>query len=157
MGRCGASSGHWRGCSRRRSSRQAAGEAWLAASSHAIAADGRITHQPQAIRDRLAQADAFVHAQDLPESDLLLAGDYAAHEAGFEVHGWTFRPTTLEAAFLLTQPYIDMGLDGFFTDFPDLTRQVIQANQIVPIPLPASGLVLIGGLGALIALRRRRR
>ncbi|MCJ1898781.1 MULTISPECIES: cobaltochelatase subunit CobN [Paracoccus] len=63
--------------------RQAAGEAWLAASSHAIAADGRITHQPQAIRDRLAQADAFVHAQDLPESDLLLAGDYAAHEAGF--------------------------------------------------------------------------
>ncbi|MFC3570880.1 cobaltochelatase subunit CobN [Paracoccus simplex] len=63
--------------------RQAAGEAWLAASSHAIAADGRITHQPQAIRDRLARADAFVHAQDLPESDLLLAGDYAAHEAGF--------------------------------------------------------------------------
>lgn len=63
--------------------RQAAGEAWLAAASHAIGADGRITHQPQAIRDRLAQADAFVHAQDLPESDLLLAGDYAAHEAGF--------------------------------------------------------------------------
>ncbi|WP_104491435.1 cobaltochelatase subunit CobN [Paracoccus denitrificans] len=63
--------------------RQAAGEAWLAASSHAIGADGRISHQPQAIRDRLAGADAFVHAQDLPESDLLLAGDYAAHEAGF--------------------------------------------------------------------------
>ncbi|WP_199259211.1 cobaltochelatase subunit CobN [Paracoccus binzhouensis] len=63
--------------------RQAAGEAWLAASSHAIAADGRISHQPQAIRDRLAGADAFVHAQDLPESDLLLAGDHAAHEAGF--------------------------------------------------------------------------
>ncbi|CAM3093399.1 cobaltochelatase CobN [Paracoccus aminovorans] len=63
--------------------RQAAGEAWLAASSHAIAADGTIAHRPQAIRDRLAGADAFVHAQDLPESDLLLAGDYAAHEAGF--------------------------------------------------------------------------
>lgn len=63
--------------------RAQAGEAWLAASSHAIGADGRITHQPQAIRDRLAGADAFVHAQDLPESDLLLASDYAAHEAGF--------------------------------------------------------------------------
>ena len=63
--------------------RQAAGEAWLAASSHAIGADGAVTHQPQAIRDRLAGADAFVHAQDLAESDLLLAGDYAAHEAGF--------------------------------------------------------------------------
>lgn len=63
--------------------RAAAGDAWLSASSHAIGADGAITHQPQAIRDRLAGADAFVHAQDLPESDLLLASDYAAHEAGF--------------------------------------------------------------------------
>ena len=63
--------------------RAQAGEAWLAASSHAIGADGAISHQPQAIRDRLAGADAFVHAQDLPESDLLLASDYAAHEAGF--------------------------------------------------------------------------
>ncbi|KGJ05389.1 cobaltochelatase CobN subunit [Paracoccus halophilus] len=63
--------------------RAAAGEAWLAASSHAIGADGAITHRPQAIRDRLARADTFVHAQDLPESDLLLASDYAAHEAGF--------------------------------------------------------------------------
>ena len=63
--------------------RALAGEAWLAASSHAIGADGAITHQPQAIRARLALADGFVHAQDLPESDLLLAADYAAHEAGF--------------------------------------------------------------------------
>jgi len=31
----------------------------------------------------LKTADSFVHAQDLPESDVLLAGDYAAHEAGF--------------------------------------------------------------------------
>ena len=63
--------------------RVAAGEAWLAASSHAIGADGKIRHAPQAIRDRLAGVDVFVHAQDLPESDLLLAADYAAHEAGF--------------------------------------------------------------------------
>lgn len=61
----------------------AAGEAWLAASSYAIGADGGIRHDPQAIRDRLAVADGFVHAQDLPESDLLLASDHAAHEAGF--------------------------------------------------------------------------
>jgi cobaltochelatase CobN len=32
---------------------------------------------------RVAGADAFVHLQDLPETDLLLAADYAAHEAGF--------------------------------------------------------------------------
>jgi cobaltochelatase CobN len=35
------------------------------------------------IRDRVAQADSFVHGQDLPETDLLVASDYAAHEAGF--------------------------------------------------------------------------
>ncbi|MFH5773020.1 cobaltochelatase subunit CobN [Paracoccus sp. NGMCC 1.201697] len=63
--------------------RRAAGEAWLAASSHAIGADGQVRHAPDAIRARLAQADAFVHAQDLPETDLLLAADHAAHEAGF--------------------------------------------------------------------------
>ncbi len=62
--------------------RRAAGEAWLAASAWAI--DGA-----EAIRDadgiaaRVEGADAFVHLQDLPETDLLLAADYAGHEAGF--------------------------------------------------------------------------
>ena len=35
------------------------------------------------MRRRIAAADAFVHLQDLPETDLLLAADYAAHQAGF--------------------------------------------------------------------------
>ena len=35
------------------------------------------------IRARVASADSFVHLQDLPETDLLLASDYATHEAGF--------------------------------------------------------------------------
>jgi cobaltochelatase CobN len=34
------------------------------------------------IEARLKGTDAFVHIQDLPETDLLLAADYAAHEAG---------------------------------------------------------------------------
>lgn len=63
--------------------RDLAGEAWLAASSHTITADGSVRADPGAIKARLAGADAFVHAQDLPEGDLLLAQDYAAHEAGF--------------------------------------------------------------------------
>jgi cobaltochelatase CobN len=63
--------------------RQAAGEAWLAASSWAIAADGSVTEDRAGIERRVRGADAFVHAQDLAESDLLLAADYAAHEAGF--------------------------------------------------------------------------
>ena len=63
--------------------RQAAAEAWLAASSWAIGPDGVPRRERAALEARLACADSFVHAQDLPESDLLLAADYAAHEAGF--------------------------------------------------------------------------
>ncbi|AWM00469.1 cobaltochelatase subunit CobN [Bradyrhizobium amphicarpaeae] len=62
--------------------RDAAGEAWLSASSWAFSADGEIRHDRAGIEQRLAEADAFVHVQDLPETDLLLAADYAAHEAG---------------------------------------------------------------------------
>ncbi|AYJ85047.1 cobaltochelatase subunit CobN (plasmid) [Sphingomonas paeninsulae] len=66
--------------------RRAAGEAWLAASDHAF--DGTsdatgATADPEGLRQRVEGADAFVHLQDLPETDLLLAADYAAHEAGF--------------------------------------------------------------------------
>jgi cobaltochelatase CobN len=63
--------------------RTAAGEAWIIASSWAIGADGQSRDDRGALEARLRAADSFVHAQDLPESDLLLAGDYAAHEAGF--------------------------------------------------------------------------
>ena len=62
--------------------RRRAGEAWLAASSWAL--DGETAaHDPAGLRGQVAAADGFVHPQDLPESDLLLAADYAAHEAGF--------------------------------------------------------------------------
>ncbi|MBR0906192.1 cobaltochelatase subunit CobN [Bradyrhizobium liaoningense] len=62
--------------------RDAAGEAWLSASSWAFRADGALQPDRAGIEQRLASADAFVHVQDLPETDLLLAADYAAHEAG---------------------------------------------------------------------------
>jgi cobaltochelatase CobN len=62
--------------------RQAAGEAWLSASSWTVTADGAMTCDRPGIEARLRAADAFVHMQDLPETDLLLASDYAAHEAG---------------------------------------------------------------------------
>ncbi|WP_415836477.1 cobaltochelatase subunit CobN, partial [Palleronia rufa] len=62
--------------------RRTAGEAWLAASAYAH--DGPVPVQDSGgLHDRVAAADSFVHAQDLAESDLLLAGDYATHEAGF--------------------------------------------------------------------------
>ncbi|MCV3271377.1 cobaltochelatase subunit CobN [Roseobacter sinensis] len=62
--------------------RRAAGEAWLTASAWALDGEAAV-EQGAGIRARLAAADSFVHAQDLPETDLLLAADYAAHEAGF--------------------------------------------------------------------------
>jgi cobaltochelatase CobN len=63
-------------------SREVAGEAWLSASSWAFASDGEMRPDREGIEARLASAEAFVHTQDLPETDLLLAADYAAHEAG---------------------------------------------------------------------------
>ncbi|CUH80831.1 cobaltochelatase subunit CobN [Tropicibacter naphthalenivorans] len=62
--------------------RRAAGEAWLRASAWAYDGD-KAQQNTQGIAARVAGADSFIHLQDLPETDLLLAGDYAAHEAGF--------------------------------------------------------------------------
>lgn len=62
--------------------RMAAGEAWLAASAWALDGDKQ-TRDMDGLKARVAQADTFVHLQDLPETDLLLAEDYATHEAGF--------------------------------------------------------------------------
>ncbi|GAB1363863.1 hypothetical protein MASR1M32_30990 [Rhodobacter sp.] len=63
--------------------RDAAAEAWLSASSFAIDAQGGIAPARAALEARLRGADAFAHVQDLPETDILMAPDYAAHEAGF--------------------------------------------------------------------------
>lgn len=62
--------------------RRAAGTAWLKASAWALYGN-RATHDPDGIATRVKQADSFVHLQDLPETDLLLAQDYATHQAGF--------------------------------------------------------------------------
>jgi cobaltochelatase CobN len=65
-----------------REARRQAGQAWIASSSWAFGADGEMKPDRAGIEARLGKADSFVHVQDLPETDLLLAADYAAHEAG---------------------------------------------------------------------------
>lgn len=60
-------------------SAEAAGFAWL--QNSVFGADG--TADREALEARIRAADGFVLSQDLPETDLLLAMDYAAHEAGF--------------------------------------------------------------------------
>ena len=63
--------------------RAAAGEAWLAASEWAIDAGGVSHNARAALEARVLAADGFAHVQDLAETDVLLASDYAAHEGGF--------------------------------------------------------------------------
>jgi cobaltochelatase CobN len=63
--------------------RARAGEAWLTASSWAIGTDGQSSPDRAALEARVLAATAFVHAQDMAETDVLIASDYAAHEAGF--------------------------------------------------------------------------
>jgi len=59
-----------------------AGQNWLRNSSWAI--DGEyITQDRKGIEARVEQSDSFIHLQDLAETDVLMAADYAAHEAGF--------------------------------------------------------------------------
>lgn len=60
-----------------------AGEAWLAGSEWAIDASGAAHPARAALEAQVKDADGFVHVQDLAETDLLLAADYAAHEGGF--------------------------------------------------------------------------
>ncbi|HQU68802.1 MAG TPA: cobaltochelatase subunit CobN [Albidovulum sp.] len=60
-----------------------AGEAWLSGSEWAINAQGAVHPARAALEAQVMGADGFVHVQDLMETDLLLASDYAAHEGGF--------------------------------------------------------------------------
>lgn len=63
--------------------RLAAGEAWLSSSEWAIDARGEISQDRAGLAQRLQAADGYAHVQDLVETDILMAPDYAAHEGGF--------------------------------------------------------------------------
>ena len=59
------------------------GEAWLSGSEWRFSPSGEAERDRPALEERVRGADGFVHVQDLAETDLLLASDYAAHEGGF--------------------------------------------------------------------------
>lgn len=59
--------------------REAAGQAWLQTSCY----DALGRPDPEGLERRLRATQSFLVSQDLPETDLLLAMDYAAHEGGF--------------------------------------------------------------------------
>ncbi len=85
-----------------------------------------------------------------------------AHARGMEVHGWTFRAENIflpnefdssadPAAFGnmrgQVQAFVALGMDGFFTDHPDL--------GVAAVPLPGSLSLALLGLGVGAVVRRR--
>ncbi|MCC6864254.1 MAG: cobaltochelatase subunit CobN, partial [Rhodobacteraceae bacterium] len=62
--------------------RVAAGEAWLSASSWAVDSKGEAHEARAELEARVLRADAFAHVQDMVETDILVAPDYASHEGG---------------------------------------------------------------------------
>ncbi len=90
-----------------------------------------------------------------------------AHAAGLEVHAYTFRAENnfLTTAYRIgttlsdfgnyhdeTLQYLQLGLDGFFTDQPDRGVLVVQA-----IPEPGTVVMVLAGLPALLWAYRRNR
>jgi cobaltochelatase CobN len=65
------------------SNRDALGEAYLRATSHAYGIGSEGTPAAPEFRARVAQADAYVHVQDLPGQDVLDADAFAEHGGGF--------------------------------------------------------------------------
>jgi cobaltochelatase CobN len=59
------------------------GEAFLAASGWAYGARDEGRAAPEAFRAQVAEADAFVHLQDMAEQDVLDSDAFAEHEGGF--------------------------------------------------------------------------
>lgn len=101
---------------------------------------------PEALRDIASYAYGIG-----PETGLLVAADgtvqpllHNAHAAGLKVHPWTFRaenmflppsyrdgttPSAQGRLLALIQYFIDLGVDGFFTDFPLIGSQARQLRR----------------------------
>ena len=72
----------------------------------------------------------------------------AAHAAGLEVHGWTFADPNAESAIANYLKYMAMGMDGFFSNYPNLA--------VAAVPAPgALGLLGLGLVGLVVAGRRK--
>lgn len=80
----------------------------------------------------------------------------AAHANGLLVHAYTFRNDASGYGFADPQAeiayYLQLGVDGVFTDFPDTGVAAVAA-----VPEPGTWAMFAGGLAVLAAVRRRVR
>ena len=90
-----------------------------------------------------------------------------AHGLGLEVHGWTFRaentflpdefdssadPASFGNLAGQIQAFLSLGMDGLFSDQPDLAVAAVAA-----VPEPETYALMLGGLGVVAWAARRRR
>ncbi len=119
----------------------ATGAGWFAASAGAYGQGLDGAPDPAGLAARVAAADAFVHAQDHAETDLLDSPDWAAHEGGF----------ARAAAALGAAP----ALYHLDTSEPDAPRPRLVAEEVVRVvrgraanPAWIAGMVRHGRRGA---------
>ena len=93
-----------------------------------------------------------------------------AHDLGLAVHGWTFRaensflpnefdssadPASFGNMAGQIQAFLRLGMDGFFTDQPDLGVAAVAA--VTPVPEPETYALMLGGLGVVAWAARQRK
>lgn len=79
-----------------------------------------------------------------------------AHALGMLVHGYTFGQANPDLALPQYQQYYEWGIDGVFSNYPDLALAARDAF-IAEVPEPSSALLALLGLGGIAAIVRRRR
>jgi glycerophosphoryl diester phosphodiesterase len=96
---------------------------WLRSRTHLplvqlVSGTGRVDLVTSTGLRRVAEYADAVGVDKALVSPAVVAG---AHEAGLQVHAWTLRDET--DSIEDTQRYLDIGVDGLFTDHPDTTLE----------------------------------